>query len=187
MKKKKTKKERKRERAKSCLTLAILWTLAWQAPLSTGFSRQEYWSGFPFPSPTRFFYPPLSPGVCLESCPLSRWCYLTIPSSVTPFSFCLHFFPSIRVFSNKSALCITWPKYWSFSSASVLPMNIQGWFPLVLTDLISLQSKGLSRAFCSTTIQKHFSFIPIFPIFQSYLFLFMFLNPTFLSWLLFSD
>ena len=52
-------------------------------------------------------------------------------------------FPSIRVFSNESVLCIRWPKYWSFSSASVLPMNIQDWFPLGLTGLISLQSKGL--------------------------------------------
>ena len=62
-------------------------------------------------------------------------------------------FPSIRVFSNASALHIRWPKYWS--SASVLPMNIQGWFPLGLTGLISLLSKGLSRVLSSTTIWKH--------------------------------
>ena len=65
----------------------------------------------------------------------------------------LSMFPSIRVFSNASALHIRWPKYWS--SASVLPMNIQGWFPLGLTGLISLLSKGLSRVFSSTTIWKH--------------------------------
>ena len=53
-------------------------------------------------------------------------------------------FPSIRVFSNESAVSIRWPKYWDFSSASVLPKNIQGWFPLALTGLISLLSKGLS-------------------------------------------
>ena len=65
-------------------------------------------------------------------------------------------FPSIRVFSNESVLCIRWPKYWSFSaSASVLSMNIQDWFPLRLTGWISLQSKGLSRVFSNTTIQKH--------------------------------
>ena len=52
-------------------------------------------------------------------------------------------FPHIRVFSNESILCIRWPKYWNFSLATVLPMNIQGWFPLGLTGLISLQSKGL--------------------------------------------
>ena len=51
-------------------------------------------------------------------------------------------FPSIRVFSNESALCIRWPKYWSFSFSINLPMNIQDWFPLGLTGLISLQSKG---------------------------------------------
>ena len=53
-------------------------------------------------------------------------------------------FPSIRVLSNESVLHIRWPKYWSFSSASVLPINIQDWFPLGWTGLISLQSKGLS-------------------------------------------
>ena len=64
--------------------------------------------------------------------------------------------PSIRVFSNESALCIRWPKYWSFSfSISILSMNIQDWFPLRLTSLISLQSKWLSRVFSSTTVGKH--------------------------------
>ena len=55
-------------------------------------------------------------------------------------------FPSIRVFPKESALCIRWPKYWSFSFTMVLPVNIQGWFPLELTGLI-LQSKELSRVF----------------------------------------
>ena len=64
-------------------------------------------------------------------------------------------FSSIRIFSNESALCIRWPKYWSFSLASVLPMNIQGWFPLGWTGWISLQSKGLSRVFSNVTVQKH--------------------------------
>ena len=64
-------------------------------------------------------------------------------------------FPSIRVFSNESVLLIVWPKYWSFSFWSVLPMNIQDWFPLGLTGWISLQSKGLSRVFSNTTVQKH--------------------------------
>ena len=64
-------------------------------------------------------------------------------------------FPSIRVFFNDSTLHIRWPKYQSFSLASVLPMNVQGWFPLGLTGLISLQSKGLSRVFSSTAFQKH--------------------------------
>ena len=64
-------------------------------------------------------------------------------------------FPSIRVFSNESALHIRWPKYWSLSFSIVFPMNIQGWFPLALTGLIFLQSKGLSRVFFNTTVQKY--------------------------------
>ena len=64
-------------------------------------------------------------------------------------------FPSNKVFSNQSILGIWWPKYWSFSSASVLPMNIQDWLPLGLTGFISLLSKGLSRVFFNTIVQKH--------------------------------
>ena len=63
-------------------------------------------------------------------------------------------FPSIRFFSNESVFHIRWPKYWSFSF-TVLPMNIQDWFPLGLTGLISLLSKGLSRVFSNSTVQKH--------------------------------
>ena len=64
-------------------------------------------------------------------------------------------FPSIRVFSNKSALCIRWPKYWSFSF-SISPFNeYSGLIPLGWTGWISLQSKGLSRVFSNTTAQKH--------------------------------
>ena len=74
-------------------------------------------------------------------------CPLLLPSSI---------FPSIRVFSNESVLLhIRWPKFWSFSSASVLSMNSQAWFPLEWTGWISLHSKGLSRVFSNTTIQKH--------------------------------
>ena len=64
-------------------------------------------------------------------------------------------FSSIRVFSNKTVLHIRWPKYWISASVSVLPMNIQDWFPLGWTGWISLRSKGLSRVFSNTTIQKH--------------------------------
>ena len=65
--------------------------------------------------------------------------------------------PSIRVFSNESTILHWCPKYWSSTSVSVLPMNIQGWFPLGLTGLIS-QSKGPSRLFSNTTVQKHLFF-----------------------------
>ena len=63
--------------------------------------------------------------------------------------------PSIRVFSNESALHIRWPKYWVLASTSVLPMNIQDWCPLGWTGWISLQSKRLSRVFSNTTFKKH--------------------------------
>ena len=97
--------------------------------------------------------PSLCPGVCLNPCPLSRWCHPTISPTVTPFLL-PSVFPSIRVLSNEMALCIRCPKYWASASASVLPMNIQGWFPLGLTGLIFLQSKGLSRVFSNTTFKS---------------------------------
>ena len=63
--------------------------------------------------------------------------------------------PNITVFSNESGLRIRWPKYWSFSFSIILQMNFQGWFSLGLTGLISLLSKGFSRVFSNTTVQKH--------------------------------
>ena len=102
---------------------------------------------------TRLFCPSLSPRVCSNSCPLNWWCHPTISSSLIPF-YLPSIFPSIRVFSNESALGNRWPKWWSFSLGSVLPVNIQSGFPLGLTVLISLLSKGLSRMFSSTTVQK---------------------------------
>ena len=77
-------------------------------------------------------------------------CPLLLPPSI---------FPSIRVFSNELALCIRCPSIAASASTSILPMNIQGWSPLGMTGLISLQSKKLSRVFSSTTIQKHQFFI----------------------------
>ena len=73
-------------------------------------------------------------------------CYLPLLPSV---------FPNIRVFSNELALRITWTRIGASTSASVLPMNIQGWYPSGLTGLIFLLPKGLSRVFSSTTVQKH--------------------------------
>ena len=75
-------------------------------------------------------------------------------------------FPSIRVFSNESVLHIRWPKYWGSASGSVLPMNTQDWSLLGWTGFISLQSKGLSRVFSNTTVQKH-QFFSIQPSSQS--------------------
>ena len=67
-------------------------------------------------------------------------------------------FPSIRNFSNESTVHIRWPKYWSFTSSSALPMIIKGWLPLRLTGLISLLSNRLSGVFSGTTIRRHQSF-----------------------------
>ena len=63
--------------------------------------------------------------------------------------------PSITVFSNESTLCMRWPKYWSFSFSIIPSKEIQGWSPSEWTGWISLQSKGLSRVFSNTTVQKH--------------------------------
>ena len=196
------------------------WTVAHQASLFMGFSRQEYWSGFPFPSPTKWYTSPYWVGICIISPILKKiiswkkviigflwekrrrewegtnicfssvqwlscvwlfttpwtaarqaslsitntWSLLKLMSIelVIPFNhlilchsllFLPSVFPSIRVFSKESVLHIRWPKYWSFSFS--LPMNIQDWFPLGLTGLFSLQSKGLSKLFSNTTVQIH--------------------------------
>ena len=103
---------------------------------------------------TRLPCPSPAPGACSNSCALSWWCHPTISSSVIPFSSCLQSFP-IRGFFNESVLCIKCQSIGVSASASVLPMNIQAWFSLGLTSWISLQSKGLSRVFSNTTVQKH--------------------------------
>ena len=98
--------------------------------------------------PIRIPCPSLSPKVCSNSCPLSQWCYLTISSSIAPFSSFPQYFPPSGSFPEL-ALHIRWPKYWCFSISH--SNNIQGWFPLGLT----LLSKGLWRVFSSTTVQKY--------------------------------
>jgi len=87
-----------------------------------------------------------------NSCPLSRWCHLIFcrPLLLPPSNF-----SSIRVFSNESALRIRWPIIRISVSTSVLPVNTQEWSPLGWTGWLSLQSKGLSRVFSNTTVQKH--------------------------------
>ena len=99
--------------------------------------------------------PSLTPGVYSNSCPLSQWCHPTISSSVVPFSFCLHLSLHKDLFKWVRSLHQV-AKVLEFSaSAFVLSMNIQDWFPLGWTGWISLQSKGLSRVFPNTTVQKH--------------------------------
>ena len=103
-------------------------------------------AGHPYTSP--------SPEVCPSSCPLNRWYHLTISSSAVPFSFCLQFLPVSGSFPISWLFTSGVQSIGASASASVLPMNIQGWFPLRFTGLILL-SKGLSRVFSSTTVQKH--------------------------------
>ena len=104
---------------------------------------------------TRPHHPSLSPGVCPSLCPLNGWCYPTISSSATLISFCLQSFPAPGCFLMSKLFASCGQIIGASGSASVLPVSIQGWFPLGLTGLIFLQSKGLSRVFASTTVQKH--------------------------------
>ena len=99
--------------------------------------------------------PSLSPWVYSNSCPLSRWCYPTNSSSVIPFSFCLQSFPASGSFPMSQFFTTGGQSIGASASASVLPVNIQGWFPLRWAGLISLLTKGLSRVFSNTTVQKH--------------------------------
>ena len=103
----------------------------------------------------KFHHTFLPPRVCSNSCPLSQWCYLTISSSATPFSSCPQSFPASESFPNSWLFPSGGQSIRASAAASVLPMNIQGWFPLGLTDLISLLSKGLTRVFSNSTVQKH--------------------------------
>ena len=100
-------------------------------------------SRFPCLSPT--------PRVCSHSCPLSQLCLPTISSSVLPFSSCPQFFPASKSFPMSWFFTSEGQSIGASVSASVLQMNIQGWFPLGLTGLISLQFKGLLRIFSDTT------------------------------------
>ena len=104
-------------------------------------------TGLPYPSP--------SPGACSNSCPASQWCHPTISSSVIPFSSCLQNSPASGSFPVSQLFTSGGQSIEVSASASVLPMNIQDWFSLGLTGLISLQSKGLSRVFSKTTVRKH--------------------------------
>ena len=95
--------------------------------------------------------PPQTPGACSNSCPSSWWCHLTISSSPPAFNLSQHqdLFPMSQFFApGGQSTGVS-------ASASVLPMNIQDWFPLGWTGWISLQSKGLSRVFSNTTTQKY--------------------------------
>ena len=101
----------------------------------------------PCPSPT--------PGVHSNSCPSRRWCHTAISSSVIPFSSCPQSLPPLGSFPVSQLFAWSGQSIGVSASASVLPMNTQEWSPLGWTGWISLQSKGLSRVFPNTTVQKH--------------------------------
>ena len=96
-----------------------------------------------------------APRACSNSCPWSQWCHPTISSSVVPFSSHLQSFPASGSYPMTQFFTSGDQSIGVSASGSVFPMNIKHWFPLGLTSLISLQSKGLSRVFSNTTVQKH--------------------------------
>ena len=122
----------------SVLSLSRVWLFAtqWTAAHQASLSITKSWSLFKL--------------ISIESVMPSNHLILSRPLLLPP-----SIFPSIRVFPNESVLCIRWQSIGVSASASVLPMNIQDWFPLGLTGWISLQSKRLSRVFSNTTVEKH--------------------------------
>ena len=104
-------------------------------------------ASLPCPSPT--------PGACSDSCPLSWWCHPTISSSVVPFSYRLPCFLASGSFPMNQVFASGGQSIGASASASVLPMNIQGWLPLGLTGLISLQSEGISSLLQFFVISAH--------------------------------
>ena len=139
-----------------CEQLLVSWThLLWKFQFQFSYSvlsnclqpHELQHARPPCPSPTPRVYP--------NSRPLSRWCHLTISSSVIPFFSCLQSFPASGSFPMNQLFASDGQNIGVTASTSVLPMNTQDWFPLGWTAWISWQSKGLSRVFSNTTIQKH--------------------------------
>ena len=113
----------------------------------------------PCPSPTPEAYSNL--------CPSNQWCH---PTSVIPFSSCFQSFPASGSYSMSQFFASGGQSIGASASASVLPMNIQDWSPLEWTSWVSLQSKGLSRVFSNTTVQKHqFFSVQLFLWFNSHI------------------
>ena len=113
----------------------VLFAAPWTAALQASLSFTVAWNSLKL-MPIELVMPPNHLILC---------CHLFLAS----------IFPRIRIFSNELTVCIRWPNIGASASAFILPVNVQGWLPLGLTGWISLQSKGLSRVFFSTTIWKH--------------------------------
>ena len=130
------------------LGISVMWW-CWFSRSVVSDSLWPHW-----PQHARPHCPSPTPGACSNSCPLSWWCHPTISSSVIPFSR-LQSFPASGSFLKTQFFASCVQSTGASALASVLSMNFQGWFPLGLTDLISLLSKGLPRVFSSTTVWKH--------------------------------
>ena len=160
---------------------------AHQAPPSLGFSRQEHWSGLPFPSSihesekwkwscsvvsnslrpheSQHARPPCpspTPRVHSDSRPLTQWCHPAISSSVVPFSFCPQSLPASESFPMSQFFAWGGQSTGVSALASFLPKKSQGWSPSEWTRWISLKSKGLSRVFSYTTV-RHSAFFTVQP------------------------
>ena len=135
------------------LSLALLFFTLFSVQFSCSVMSDSLWphglqhARFPCPSPT--------PRAYSNSYPSSWWCHPTISSYAIPFSSCLQSFPASGSFPMSQFFTSGGQNIEVSASASVLPMNIQDWFPLGWTGWISLLSKGLSRVFSNTTVQKH--------------------------------
>ena len=127
--------------------IACVWTLVLLFSRSSCPTLQLQHPRLPHPSP--------SPRACSDSCPSSWWSHPTISSSVIPFSSCPHSFPASGSFPVSQHFASGSQSIGVSGSVSLLPMNIQDWLPLGWTGWISLQTKGLSRVFSNTTVQKH--------------------------------
>ena len=137
----------------------IHWWILMLFPVQFSSVAQSYLTLWDPMEHTRLPCPSLIPGACSNSCPLSQWCHRTISSSVVPFSSGLQCFLASGSFPMSQFFTSGGQSIGASASASgsVLPMNIQDWFPLGLTGWISLQSKRLSRVFSNTTVQNQFS------------------------------
>ena len=131
-----------------CTLLLGLWSVQFSCSIMSNSLRLHglQHARFPCPSPT--------PRACSHSCPLNKWCHPTISSSVIPFSH-LQSFPTSGSFTMSQVFESGGQRNGVSASASVLPVNIQDISPLGWTGWISLPSKGLSRVFSNTTVQKH--------------------------------
>ena len=150
---------------------SLLWnTVYWKVNLLLPFmiavqSPSRVWlSETPWTAAQQALRPSPAPRVCPGSCPVHWWSHATISSSVSPFSFCPQSFPASKSFLMSWLFASGDQNIGASVSTSVLPMSIQGWFPLGWTSWISLLSKGLSWVFSNTTVQRY-QFLGTLPLY----------------------